>query len=408
MNILNNLNNVYDTVSSNLSGYTSQVVKKVSDISNTIQSEMDYSPILGYKTGEQGWYDQIGGGPCNKYCRYTGLNPNVQWTCSDSNKLYKLNPIPKEKSGIYCYPYNKTDKLPEKVGVVIDGNYISVESEDEVPEYNFVTYNNKTGSPIENFELSKQTNTSVPNMKLKECENLCRNDNLCKALTYNTKNSTCKISSKPIKPTEFSPHTIIANKKNHKALNGMYSIYQNNTCVNSSLFDSNPTIKKSLGLSTVNGIPQIPNKMTCPNNLNNKFIFGSNYEIMGFVSNDNTVDNTYCLQSNTNSTVSKEPCTYNKNQFWTYDKDIHTIRNWNGDCLSVETAGNDVIVSTKPCTNNANQIFTLKSAEKELQPKNSIYIEGFEVDFCTGDFKYLIYLIMLIILLVFSIKNNNL
>jgi hypothetical protein len=74
----------------------------------------------------------------------------------------------------------------------------------------------------------------------------------------------------------------------------------------------------------------------------------------------------------------------------------------------VETAGNDVIVSTKPCTNNANQTFTLKSAEKELQPKNSIYIEGFEVDFCTGDFKYLIYLIMLIILLVFSIKNNNL
>lgn len=406
-NTLNNLSSTYDSISNNLSKYTNKVSDTVTSIKNTVLSETDYSPILGYKTGEQGWYDQIGGGPCNKYCRYTGLNPNVQWTCSDSKQLYRLNPTSKAKTGIFCYPYDSKSKTPEKNGVVINGNYISIKPENELSDYNFITYQNTTGDSIENFSLQTSNSQPIKNMTLTECENLCRNDNSCKGLTFNTKNSTCTISENPIQPKEFSPYTVIANKKIHKPLNGMYSIYQNSSCINSSLFDPNPTVKKSLGLNFSRGIPQIPNKMTCPSNQDNRFIFGSNYEIIGFNNNDNSVENIYCLQSNKDSTISKAPCTYGKNQFWTYDKDLHTIRNWNGECLNIETDGNKVIPTVKSCTNNANQQFILKSAEKELQPNNSIYLEGFDVNIkIENNYIYLIYLTILLIFLVLSIVKK--
>ena len=87
---MSNIKSSIDTISSvvnvmteNINNYATAALNKVKNMKPEIESET--KPVLGYETGEQGWYDQIGGGPCNKYCRYTGIAPKIEWTCSDEN-----------------------------------------------------------------------------------------------------------------------------------------------------------------------------------------------------------------------------------------------------------------------------------------------------------------------------------
>jgi len=229
---------------------------------------------------------------------------------------------------------------------------------------------NPTPNRNRNSYKMKSNFKTVNNTKLKECENICMNDNTCKAFSHDASTSTCKISSEQLKPTSFNTNNIVGNKKQHMALNGVYNIYQNNSCVDSSLFNPNATITNSLGLlRDSTGTPIVPKREVCANELTNNFIFGNNYEIM--TDSLNNLDSSACLQSNTDGTVSKENCTYNDNQRWTYDDTLHAIRNWDGNCLNVTTQQNNVSVSTKPCKNDINQKFILKKSSASLQPNQA-------------------------------------
>ena len=151
---VNNLNTVFGVVTDNLQSYTTKILNQVKN--SKAEPIPEVQPILGYQTGDQGYYDAIGGGPCNKYCRYTGLSPNIQWTCSEESNLSKLVPTPKNKTGIYCYPYDKKGNTSIKTGVVIDGTFISTEQKPQIAQsagdYNFTIYNNKNPGGLEPFE----------------------------------------------------------------------------------------------------------------------------------------------------------------------------------------------------------------------------------------------------------------
>lgn len=736
--IINSLHDYLGFSTNSLNNYVNVVMDEIKRIKP--EQSVKNNTVLGYKTGDQGWYDQIGGGPCDKYCRYTGINPNVQWTCSEQNNLEKLTPTNKNNTGNYCYPYEKTGLSP-KNGVVVNGNYISLEQKnktiDDSGNYNFILYNNKGAKGIENFDNSNQsvftflaaggsnaslqtlivsndiwtqnivpipktwniydmcalpngtvyvvgtgnslyfsptinpasfkpeprvktctmvstTNdpnilllaipnvnnnkliafdintgnqsilennftlrkiiqlhdgtflgalnqdglnivsknklgddiewiqatdklgwcqslaqtpngslvllgkldgtiwttpninsywtkqptccfmnciavipnqniyynpknppsmdprwtgpqqtdymgndiTSFPitqvsdcgnacnknedcvgfitndnadtcwlkskfenptqtfdknaykmktnyynidNVSLKECENICHNEDNCKGFSYDTVKSTCSISEESVKPSGFNTNKISANKKKHMALNGVYNIYQNNSCVNSTLFDKSPSVKKSLGIiRNDKGIPIIPKQPVCPLNLNNNFIFGKNYEIMALDTDAtntdylnnldvvngeskqlnysdfiNNIKDAKCLQSNSDGSIIKTECLYTNNQKWTYDNNLNTIRNWDGNCLNVHTKGDNVNVSVKPCINDINQKFYLNPVEQNLQPTDYTSFEKFNNLYdkdsnntqmsCHFDY-YILYLIILLILLNLIIK----
>ena len=636
---IDTIGTVVNVMTDNLTTYANEALNRIKNMKPDIESEVQ--PVLGYETGQQGWYDTLGGGPCNKYCRYTGNSPNVQWTCSDEKDLSKLTPIPKDKSGRFCYGYDKKTKKPIRTGAVINGTFVSSQNQENNIEdsgnYNFVIYNNKNADGIENFEnnansttdprwsgpelmdypgnditsfninnvsdcgtacfntasctgfivddaskfcwlknnLTNQTPNSdrntyrinknptstnpkwygpeksdypyndlssfainqvsdcgnacynnnqcvgfvttdgadycwlksnlansnpspdrntyrvnrnpqstdprwtgpemntvpmsffkgksinslnnispskcgelcsknsackgfitdnagdtcnllpdlsnsivyngintytmkshydtVPNVSLKECENLCQNNDNCKGFNYDSAKKSCAISGDTIKPVNFDTNSVSGNKKVHMALNGTYNIYQNNSCVNSTLFNNDANVTASLGIITNdNGVPIIPKNPVCPNNLNNNFIFGKNYEIMaldtdiaetdtarehcGFLGfgchmrhtiTDQTVNDARCLQVNPDNSVTKENCVYTDNQKWTYDNNISSIRTWDGNCLNVDTSGQNIKVSVKPCVDEVNQKFYLKSVAENMQPKNFNVLDGF-------------------------------
>lgn len=662
---IDTISSVVNVMTDNLTTYANKALGEIKNMKPEIESEI--KPVLGYDTGNQGWYDMLGGGPCDNYCRYTGISPNVQWTCSNEKDLSKLMPTPIEKTGRFCYGYDKKTTKPPKTGAVIKGSFVSTEDPannvQESENYNFVIYNNKDGDGIDNFDNTEKyitpnsneienfenvttscygapgttcntcndvvnayknanwvydtknfaqcnipssttscygapgasncstcnevvnayknanwaydtknfaqcdatsvssvnknlqsTDTrwqgpqkmdypyndiksfsinqvsdcgiqcyntpkcvgfvttdasdycwlksalgspnavpnrntytidrnppstdprwsgplistnylhndlgkvpinkisdcgeacaknpkckgfvtsndgtqcylksdlvvqpnpdwnaykmnahydTVKNVSLKECENLCQNNDNCKGFNYDTAKKSCAISAETIKPTSFDTNSISGNKKVHMALNGTYNIYQNNSCINSTLFDKNANVSASLGIATNdNGVPIIPQQPICPNQLNNNFIFGKNYEIMALDTDtletntvvqdcdfwdwgchttsstaDQNVNDARCLQVNSDGSVSKENCTYTDNQKWTYDENINSIRTWDGDCLNVDTSGQTIKVSTKPCINDVNQKFYLKSVAENLQPKNFTVLDGFD------------------------------
>jgi hypothetical protein len=678
---VNNLGTVLNVMTDNLQSYAGKVLNEIKNTKPEIKSEVE--PILGYNTGNQGFYDSLGGGPCNKYCRYTGLSPNIQWTCSDSSDLSKLTPTPLASSGRFCYAYDKKSKNPPKNGVVINGSYISTEQEiknlDNSGNYNFTIYNNKNANGIDNFDINyvnysdnndnifkegyeqiqqkenmenmenienfengnnvkcvfdyknysnyypdlnkafgydesalkqhyltygiNETRTpcgvtqpncpwnsanylvanpdvaaanvdalthyktyginegrspcpsvnptnwigpekmdypfndirsfsinevadcgsqclqdpnckafvttdasdycwlksdlgnpnpapnrntyridrnlpstdprwtgpmtatnylgndlglvsvnttqecgeacaknpkckgfvipnsgvgcylksdlvvqpnpdwnaykmkfhydTVDNLSLKDCENVCQNDDNCKGFSYDMSKKSCVVSQEKLNPSGLNTNNIVGNKKEHLALDGMYNIYQNNACINNSLFGNNPTVTGSMGLLTdSNGVPKIPKMPVCTSQMNNNFIFGKNYEIMtiqkdigsndtsstsgsnwfGMISKTETVDtdtswdlsDAYCLQKNPDGSVSPNTCTYADNQKWTYDPILNNIRTWDGNCLNVDTSQNNVSVKIKPCSNDVNQRFILNPVSKNLQPDYNV------------------------------------
>lgn len=675
-----NIKSTIDTISSvvnvmtdNLTTYANKALTNVKNMKPEVENEIQ--PVLGYDTGDQGWYDMLGGGPCNNYCRYTGLTPNIQWTCSNEKDLSKLTPTPKDKTGRFCYGYDKQTMTPTKTGAVIKGTFVSTQDPSNTVEdsgnYNFIIYNNKDANGIDNFEngidnidndsyntpnsdtienfeavttycygansanncnscndvinaykkinasydpkyfaqcnipsssatscygapgatkcttcndvvnayknanwaydttnfaqcnatppppvnknppstdprwkgpqkmdypfndiktisinqvsdcgtqcynnpkcvgfvtddnastcwlksalgnpnsvsnrntytidrnpqstdsrwtgpqtldypgndiqkinvsnvydcgeacsknascvgfvtddvattcwlkskMDKSNSTTnrnsykmnahydtVKNVSLKECENLCQNDDNCKGFNYDTAKKSCAISAETITPTSFDTNSISGNKKVHLALNGTYNIYQNNSCINSTLFNKDANVTASLGIATdTNGTPIMPQQPVCPNNLNNNFIFGKNYEIMTLdtdiletnkttekcdfwdwgchsttTTTDQNVNDTRCLQVNSDGSVTKENCTYTDNQKWTYDQNINSIRTWDGDCLNVDTDGQKITVSTKPCANDVNQQFYLKNVAENLQPSKYTVLDNFD------------------------------
>jgi hypothetical protein len=721
---IDTIGSVVGVITDNLQTYTTNALNNIKNMKQETESET--KPVLGYQTGDQGWYDQVGGGPCDKYCRYTGLSPNVQWTCSDESDLTKLRVIPKSQTGRYCYDYDRKTNPSPKSGVVFKGSYFptTAPQAQSAGDYNFLIYNNKDANGIENFNMEygnyenienfesqgtwtnprvgedhpgndialvssissadcqtkcaansqcagivvddsgtncwmkstmgpavpalnrnayfytknqtpqsgyasgpnigkPQTGTDYPgndiinqsvsnaqecatdcqnqagckafvtnaagnycwlkgslgsptsnsdrityaygadknagatdprwngpqkldypgndinsfsinqvsdcgtqcynnpncagfvttdagdfcwlksslgasnqspnrntytidrnpkstdprwtgpesiyyenkfiqqmpitqvsqcgeacakngscvgfatndaatqcalysnfsnpinypgihvntykmkahydtldNLTLNDCENVCQNDDTCKGFSYDSAKKTCVISQEKLDPVGFNTENIVGNKKQHMALNGMYNIYQNNACVNSSLFGPSPTVEGSLGIKVdSNGTPKIPKGPVCAQAMNNDFIFGKNYEIMtikqdvGSSESQNTgitdkglyddiITNTtdkswdltdaYCLQKNSDNSVSTNTCTYTDNQKWTWDDKLKNIRSWDGNCLNVDTTNNNVLVSVKPCVNDINQRFDLKATAKNLQPKYNV------------------------------------
>ena len=666
---IDNISSVVNVMTDNITSYTNKALTEVKTMNPEV--ELEIKPVLGYETGDQGWYDQTGGGPCNKYCRYTGLAPNIKWTCSNENDLSKLVPTPKDKTGNFCYGYDKKTKSPAKTGVVVRGQFIStVKPESNVQDsgnYNFVIYNNKKAQNIDNFDNTEITTTPnsnqienfeandtkcvfsptnysdyysdlknafgnnsdelkthyltyginegrtpcgtinteckwnandyltanqdvknagvdplnhyktyginegrspcpvvtpentnwvplnpgvdypyndipggsfqinqvsdcgnacnnnsqcvgfvtnssgnycwlksalqndnsnwdrngytinknststdprwegpqlgtdfsgpnlsdlayvnspsdcgelcvknpqckgfsvtnngkicwltqnisqtyqnqylnayklkerydvVNNVSLKECENICQNDSTCKGFNYDSAKKSCAVSQETINPTQMDTNSVSGNKKVHKPLNGTFNLYQNNSCVNSTLFNPDANVTASLGIATNdNGIPILPKKPVCPSKLNNNFIFGNNYEIMALdtdiketvvqgsdcsfwggcdswdYTTDQQVNDARCLQANSDGTVTKANCTYTDNQKWTYDDSINSIRTWDGGCLNVDTAGQNIKVGIKPCSDDVNQKFYLKPVAENLQPTNFTVLDGFD------------------------------
>jgi hypothetical protein len=421
----NSIKSTIDTVSSvvsvlsdNLSNYTTEAFNKVKN--KEINKETSANKILGYETGDQGWYDKIGGGPCNYYCRYTGLSPNIDWTCSKENNLNVLISTPKNESGNFCYAFDKKTKKPIKTGVIHNGEFIKTinpnNNSNNNPNNNFIVYNNHQAQNIDNFQNlqtknndiliceqkcinepncegysisnnkckldnknTKSTkNNIINNTTLKECENICLNNNICKGFNYNKNKKSCVISDKPIIPSNFNTSSISGNKIIHKPLNGTYNIYQNNSCISSKLFDKNSSISSSLGIiSNENNIPIIPQKFACADKFDNNFIFGPNYEIITFDSEPNI--KAKCLTNN-NGIITKQNCNYDETQKWSYDENLNLIRNWKGECLNIDTKNDVIIANMQNCNNNINQKFFLQPVSEDLQPKNYSVVENFKTD----------------------------
>jgi hypothetical protein len=151
---IDNVGSVMGFVTENLQEYTTKMLNEIKNAKPEVETEI--IPVMGYATGDNGWYDSVGGGPCNKYCRYTGLSPKIKWTCSDESNLSKLIPTPKSETGIYCYAYDKKTKPSMKNGVVLDGTFLSTEKKPQFAEsagnYNFTIYNNKNPLGLEHFD----------------------------------------------------------------------------------------------------------------------------------------------------------------------------------------------------------------------------------------------------------------
>jgi hypothetical protein len=273
----------------------------------------------------------------------------------------------------------------------------------DMGDYCWLKSNMATPAPNVNRNSYKMKSNyrTVENSNLGDCENLCENDDTCKAFSFDTRKNTCTLSTDKLSPVGLNTNNIVGNKKIHMALDGTYNIYQNNACLNTSLFGNNPTVTGSMGIILdSNGVPVIPKSPVCESGINNNFIFGKNYEIMTMqkdsgssdssaTSSSNTYFNdytttvdtdtswdltdAYCLQKNPNGTISPSTCTYVDNQKWTYDESLQNIRSWDGNCLNVNTSKNKVLVEVKPCSNDVNQRFVLNPvSEKSQQDYNVI------------------------------------
>jgi hypothetical protein len=102
---LDNLTSYYKKMNDNISSYTGNVINKIKS-EEKLNSENNIKPkpkenkdnkdntiIMGYATGDQGWYDKLGGGPCDTFCRYVGISPNIKWVCSDKDDINNLMKI---------------------------------------------------------------------------------------------------------------------------------------------------------------------------------------------------------------------------------------------------------------------------------------------------------------------------
>jgi hypothetical protein len=165
---MENLNSAFKTVKDNVKHYSNKVLNKLSsEQESPTLTESVKHPILGYDTGEQGWYDFLGGGPCNKYCRYTGISPNIQWTCSDENDLSTLTPTAKSESGRFCYGYDKKTLYPAKTGAIVNGTF---------------TQMGHIGNSVANGNLS--------------CEELCLQNPNCQSYVEDNKTKSCWLKLK--------------------------------------------------------------------------------------------------------------------------------------------------------------------------------------------------------------------
>jgi hypothetical protein len=343
----NPINSLVNLFSDNLQSY------KKKFFNSNISTKKNKTPILGYETGEQGWYDVIGGGPCNKYCRYVGINPNVKWFCSDENDLSDIKPIDKNETGFFCYGYDKKTKTPNKKGIVVNGNFLHTE------------LNNK------NNILDNSNTLEINDINVKECENICQNSDKCKAFNYIE--NKCILSKENIKPLKHNTENIVGNKKQMPKI-GTYNIYHNNSCIDSRLFEN---------------IKFNTNKETCNNNLTNNFVFGNNNEIItDILNNENSA---LCLQNNFDKTVSKKNCNSGDNQKWFYDDNLHSLKNFYGECLTIKTKNNNLLINTEKCNDDNSQKFHIKEVKN---------YENFNNENNNNNSKYFLYLIILIIMII--------
>jgi hypothetical protein len=266
----------------------------------------------------------------------------------------------------------------------------------------------------DNFTSSNKSQKTKNNNKklLINCEKMCDADENCKGYSYDIITKKCITSTEQIKPIKTKKNIIIGNKKATMELNGTYNIYQNNLCINSSIFDKNAMIDHSLNIKTNSkGIPVIPTQTTCSVDMSNNFIFTDNNEIITFDTehknncgdynqnsdcNVNQVRDIKCLQCNNDNSVSKEQCTNTNNQKWVFDKMSNTIRNWNGKCLTIDTNGKNIYPSVKPYADSINNKFILREINQQ---------ENFTTDNILEDkqFSYLLYTIYIILLVLLAL-----
>ena len=149
---------------------------------NNPNNSNNQNNILGYATGDQGWYDKIGGGPCDTYCRYVGLSPNIKWSCSNKHDLNNIEYIHKDKSGLFCYPYNKTKSSPKNLGKVIDGKFYPHNTMNS--NNNYILWNNFTTDTNNLNNTNYSSKHPIPNTSEIECANICDLDTECKSYIF--------------------------------------------------------------------------------------------------------------------------------------------------------------------------------------------------------------------------------
>ena len=383
---IDNLSNYYAAINDNISNYTGNAIKKIKkDVQEQEKVGCEIKDksnvIMGWATGEQGWYDKIGGGPCDSFCRYVGLSPNIKWMCSDKTSINKLESVDKNKTGIYCYPYNKKDKESKKRGEVINGTFYPGNSYSKQEQYNleeeqkklekqnakykmakknFIMYNNYSGDKADKKDIIQNKN----NFSLDRCEDLCANDLNCLSFNYDKNTSTCDTSKTILNPVKSENSNYIGIKKNALSKTGVYNFYQNNACVSNNLFKKDATIENGLGLEVINGTPTIPQKRQCTNKLENDFILNKNNHIVVFPDKDSI--ETKCLESKENGTITLEQCNKNnQNQKWYYDSKLNTIRNDKNKCINIFTDAEKVNPTVVDCTYDINQKFAIEKSEKK-------------------------------------------
>lgn len=261
-----------------------------------------------------------------------------------------------------------------------------------------------------NLYLPKTKYKIVKNVDSEKCEELCETDELCNGYTFNASKKICNIYPERVNPSNLiNSNDIYGNKKSDMNLYGIYNIYQNNTCINSTLFDKNPTVSNSMGVIFNNlGIPIIPETLMCADDTNNKFIFTEDGEIKSFVTDtmESNINDTKCIQLNSDNSITNADCVQSENQKWIYDNSFNTLVASNGKCLSLETDNNNIKLSTESCKNDVNQKFYLKSADNILQPVEYNRFESYGNIFSMlNDGGYYLYLIILIILFILVIKR---
>jgi hypothetical protein len=387
--LLDNLTSSYKKLNDNINNYTGNAINKIKSEDKTNsenKSNTNYKEnkdninntevIMGYATGDQGWYDKIGGGPCDTFCRYVGLSPNIKWVCSNKDNINNLVDTKKNNSGIYCSPYKKEDKESKKRGEVVNGifypgsSYLEQEAkklDEEEKSYNmaknyFIKYDNYM-DPRASSENNLQ---SKSNYNLEKCEDLCNNDLKCVSFSYDDNISKCSTYNKMLNPVKEEDSNIIGIKKSAFEKKGVYNFYQNNSCISNNLFKNNSTISNSLGLNTINGLPVIPKEATCQNTLYNDFILNKYNHIVVFPDKDSI--ETKCLESKQDGTIKLEQCDFNnKNQKWYYDSKMNTIRNDKNACITVISDEDNVIPKVSECTYDINQQFNIARSKKSQE-----------------------------------------
>lgn len=263
-------------------------------------------------------------------------------------------------------------------------------------------YKVKNDSPGWNLYYPKERYSIMNDVNSEECEEACIDDDNCNGFIYNSKKKTCNLY--PINIKTSNPNLIYGNKKSEAELYGIYNIYQNNSCVNSSLFEENKSVTKSLGLKlNSDGSPIISKTLYCPYQTNNNFLFSENNEIIIFDENGEKK----CIQLNNDDSVTNNLCNGEETQKWYFEKSLNAIITPNNKCLTVQTENDDVFVNVSECKNNVTQQFYLQPALKEMQPDNSTNeIEKFNNvnNYNLDNMYYYLYLSIIIFILILLIK----